>query len=101
MLLWKRLLHTSVREEIRNMLLMYPTFAKFYIQNASEKKGKKVILDVCEIYLKMGDFKSLVAIYIEQQKWEAALKVIEAHPELAADVYLPYAHYLAINDRYE
>lgn len=49
----------------------------------------------------MGDFKSLVAIYIEQQKWDAALKVIESHPELAADVYLPYAHYLAINDRYD
>ena len=48
----------------------------------------------------MGDFKSLVAIYIEQQKWDAALKIIEAHSELAADVYLPYAHYLAINDRY-
>lgn len=47
----------------------------------------------------MGDFKSLVSIYIEQQKWDAALKLIEAHPELAADVYLPYAHFLAINDR--
>eukprot|EP00795_Rhopilema_esculentum_P002486 gene2486-18149_t len=42
-----------------------------------------------EMYLKMGDQKSLVQLYVEAHQWEED------------DVYVPYANWLAENDRFD
>ncbi|XP_065701587.1 intraflagellar transport protein 122 homolog isoform X2 [Patagioenas fasciata] len=54
-----------------------------------------------ETYLKMGDLKALVQLHVDTQRWEEAFAVSEKHPELKDDVYVPYAQWLAENDRFE
>ncbi|ELU12491.1 hypothetical protein CAPTEDRAFT_164190 [Capitella teleta] len=54
-----------------------------------------------EIYLKLGDIKSLVALHVEARHWEEAFVLAEKHPEFKNDVHVPYAQYLAENDRFE
>ena len=51
--------------------------------------------------LKLGDMKSLMALHIEFHQWQEALGLIKKHPQLADKVYLPYADWLASNDRFE
>lgn len=53
-----------------------------------------------EIYTKMGDHRSLVAMYVRLEKWQAAFQLAEARPELQSDIYLPYAKWLASRDRF-
>ncbi len=54
-----------------------------------------------ETYTKMGDTKALVMLHVESRHWEAAFTLIEKHPEFKDDVYVPYAQWLAENDRFE
>jgi intraflagellar transport protein 122 len=51
--------------------------------------------------LKLGDIKSLIALHIEFYQWNEALQQIKSHPHYADRVYLPYADWLAANDRFE
>ncbi|XP_065066835.1 intraflagellar transport protein 122 homolog isoform X1 [Rhopilema esculentum] len=54
-----------------------------------------------EMYLKMGDQKSLVQLYVEAHQWEEAFNLAEKHKEFKDDVYVPYANWLAENDRFD
>ncbi|XP_072576357.1 intraflagellar transport protein 122 homolog isoform X3 [Vulpes vulpes] len=54
-----------------------------------------------ETYLKIGDLKSLVQLYVETQRWDEAFALGEKHPEFKDDIYVPYAQWLAENDRFE
>lgn len=54
-----------------------------------------------ETYLKMGDLKSLVQLHVETQCWDEAFALGEKHPEFKDDIYVPYAQWLAENDRFE
>ncbi|NXR08935.1 IF122 protein, partial [Semnornis frantzii] len=54
-----------------------------------------------ETYLKVGDLKALVRLHVETQHWEEAFALSEKHPEFKDDVYVPYAQWLAENDRFE
>uniref|UniRef100_A0A4X2L4L1 Intraflagellar transport protein 122 homolog n=1 Tax=Vombatus ursinus TaxID=29139 RepID=A0A4X2L4L1_VOMUR len=54
-----------------------------------------------ETYLKIGDLKSLVQLHVETQRWDEAFALGEKHPEFKDDVYVPYAQWLAENDRFE
>lgn len=49
---------------------------------------------------KLGDAKQLVHLHVEFQKWQEAFVLVEGKPELVPDVYLPYAEWLALNDRF-
>ena len=51
--------------------------------------------------LKLGDIKGLMALHIEFYQWEEALQQLKTHPQFADKVYLPYADWLAANDRFE
>lgn len=51
--------------------------------------------------LKLGDIKALMALHIEFHQWEEALAQLKTHPQFADKVYLPYADWLAANDRFE
>jgi intraflagellar transport protein 122 len=55
-----------------------------------------------ETYLKMGDHPNLLELYIDTQQWDEAMKLIETHSKQvdAKKFWLPYAHWLAVNDRY-
>ncbi|XP_061218520.1 intraflagellar transport protein 122 homolog isoform X3 [Neopsephotus bourkii] len=54
-----------------------------------------------ETYMKVGDLKALVHLHVETQHWEEAFALCEKHPEFKDDVYVPYAQWLAENDRFE
>ncbi|KAM8758928.1 intraflagellar transport protein 122 homolog isoform 2-T2 [Rhynchonycteris naso] len=54
-----------------------------------------------ETYLKIGDLKSLVQLHVETQHWDEAFALGEKHPEFKEDIYMPYAQWLAENDRFE
>nr|CAG4716983.1 unnamed protein product [Naegleria fowleri] len=54
-----------------------------------------------EAYQKIGDYSSLIKLFVTSEKWEAAFEVLEKHPEFSAEVYLPYAEHLAIEDRFD
>ncbi|PVD24347.1 hypothetical protein C0Q70_14828 [Pomacea canaliculata] len=54
-----------------------------------------------EVFAKMGDMKSLIAMRVEAKHWDDAFTLVEKHPEYKEDVYVPYAQWLAENDRFE
>ncbi|XP_061311980.1 intraflagellar transport protein 122 homolog isoform X3 [Pezoporus flaviventris] len=54
-----------------------------------------------ETYMKVGDLKALVHLHVETHHWEEAFALYEKHPEFKDDVYVPYAQWLAENDRFE
>lgn len=54
-----------------------------------------------ETYLKIGDLKSLIQLHVETQHWDEAFALGEKHPEFKEDIYMPYAQWLAENDRFE
>ncbi|NXG62594.1 IF122 protein, partial [Hemiprocne comata] len=54
-----------------------------------------------ETYVKIGDLKALVLLHVETRCWEEAFALSEKHPEFKDDVYVPYAQWLAENDRFE
>uniref|UniRef100_A0A8W4FP55 Intraflagellar transport protein 122 homolog n=1 Tax=Sus scrofa TaxID=9823 RepID=A0A8W4FP55_PIG len=54
-----------------------------------------------ETYLKIGDLKSLVQLHVETQRWDEAFALGEKYPEFKDDIYVPYAQWLAENDRFE
>ncbi|XP_013396252.1 intraflagellar transport protein 122 homolog isoform X2 [Lingula anatina] len=54
-----------------------------------------------ECYHKMGDSKALMELHVEARHWDEAFALVEKHPEFRNDVYIPYAQWLAENDRFE
>ncbi|NWU01452.1 IF122 protein, partial [Urocynchramus pylzowi] len=54
-----------------------------------------------ETYMKVGDLKALVQLHVETHRWEEAFALCEKHPEFKDEVYVPYAQWLAENDRFE
>jgi len=51
--------------------------------------------------LKLNDMKALMALHIEFHQWDEALQLLKTNPQFADKVYLPYADWLASNDRFE
>ena len=54
-----------------------------------------------EAYEKIGDHRSLLMLHVEAQSWDNAFRLLERFPAFTSDVYLPYAAWLAMNDRFE
>jgi len=54
-----------------------------------------------ETYQKIGDFKSLMELHIESHKWEEAFALLKSQKGLSSDIYLPYAEWLAVHDRFD
>jgi len=54
-----------------------------------------------EVLTKLGDTKQLAQFYVESQQWEEAFLIVEKHAELKDEVYVPYANWLAENDRFD
>ncbi|PRP80717.1 hypothetical protein PROFUN_11590 [Planoprotostelium fungivorum] len=56
-----------------------------------------------ETYLRIGNQSAVLSLYTESQRWDEAMRLIESG-ETKVDVkrfWLPYAHWLAIHDRFE
>ncbi|KAJ3071027.1 hypothetical protein HDU98_005913 [Podochytrium sp. JEL0797] len=53
-----------------------------------------------ECLIKMGDISHLLALHIELMQWDEAFRIAETYPEFSPQIYLPYATWLAMNDRF-
>ncbi|KAG8240368.1 hypothetical protein J437_LFUL002509, partial [Ladona fulva] len=53
-----------------------------------------------EMYLKVGDKSNVLNLWVEAREWKEAFALAEKHPELRDIVYVPYAQWLAENDRF-
>ncbi|KAG8002573.1 hypothetical protein GBF38_015038 [Nibea albiflora] len=54
-----------------------------------------------ETYSKMGDLQALVQLHVETRHWDEAFSLVEKHPQFKNNVFVPYAQWLAENDRFE
>ena len=54
-----------------------------------------------EMYLKLGDVKELCQLYVESQQWDEAFNLVEKHTDIKDSVYVPYANWLAENDKFD
>mmetsp|Transcript_14244 Transcript_14244/g.14234 ORF Transcript_14244/g.14234 Transcript_14244/m.14234 type:complete len:202 (-) Transcript_14244:1051-1656(-) len=68
--------------------------SKYFKENHNHTYAKQALL-------KLGDIKGLMALHIEFHQWDEALNQLKTHPQYADKVYLPYADWLAANDRFE
>ena len=53
-----------------------------------------------EMYKKIGDHGAVVQIYVEAKEWKEAFDLVEKNPEYKEPVYVPYAKWLAEQDRF-
>eukprot|EP00439_Symbiodinium_sp_Y106_P036630 s4463_g4.t1 len=54
-----------------------------------------------ETILKLGDVGQLISLHMENHRWDEAFQLSNMHPEYAAQIYLPWAEWLAFNDRFD
>jgi intraflagellar transport protein 122 len=67
--------------------------AKYFKQHKHHSYAK-------EAYLRLGDLKGLMNLHLELQKWNEAFLLAKQNPDLAVDIYVPYAEYLLSQDKY-
>ncbi|KDR19634.1 hypothetical protein L798_06155, partial [Zootermopsis nevadensis] len=53
-----------------------------------------------EMYRKLGDEKSIVQLYVQAREWKEAFALTDSYPEFKDQVYVPYAQWLAENDKF-
>lgn len=70
------------------------TCARFFKQNHSNAYA-------IEAYEKVGDQRSLIQSYVEEGNWKRAFNIIEKAPQFSREVYVPWANWLADNDKFE
>jgi intraflagellar transport protein 122 len=55
-----------------------------------------------EVYQKLDDFSSLMQLYVKKQNWAEATKLADEHEgKFDKSVFLPYAEWLAVQDRFD
>mmetsp|Transcript_15563 Transcript_15563/g.27636 ORF Transcript_15563/g.27636 Transcript_15563/m.27636 type:complete len:1297 (+) Transcript_15563:197-4087(+) len=54
-----------------------------------------------EAIVKLGDVGQLIALHMESHRWDEAFQLSNQYPEYAAQIYLPWAEWLAFNDRFD
>jgi len=54
-----------------------------------------------EAIIKVGDIGMLISLHMESHRWDEAFQLSEQYPEYAQQIYLPWAEWLAFNDRFD
>lgn len=54
-----------------------------------------------EAIIKVGDIGQLISLHMESHHWEEAFRLSQQHPEFAPQIYLPFAEFLAFNDKFD
>ena len=74
------------------------TLAIGLVANHLRKHGQ--IQYAREMYKKVGDFKSVVTLYVEAKEWTEAFALADKYPEHREQIFVPYAEWLAESDRF-
>mmetsp|Transcript_1551 Transcript_1551/g.3958 ORF Transcript_1551/g.3958 Transcript_1551/m.3958 type:complete len:1302 (-) Transcript_1551:205-4110(-) len=54
-----------------------------------------------ETITKVGDVGMLISLHMESHRWDEAFQLCQVHPEFSAQIYLPWAEWLLLNDRFD
>lgn len=65
-----------------------------YLKRSNDSAGS------AEIYRRIGDFAAVLSLHIEAKEWDQAFHLVEDQPHLKSLVYIPYARWLAENDKF-
>ena len=60
----------------------------------------KQYFNAADVYKKMGDLNQLAQVYGMTKQWQEAFRLASENPDLKEAVYIPYANWLAENDRF-
>lgn len=52
------------------------------------------------MYRRVGAVEKVLDLYVYAKNWQEVFHLVERHPTLTKAAYLPYAQWLAENDRY-
>lgn len=53
-----------------------------------------------ELYRRLDDTAAVIMLHVEAREWTQAFVYAEQQPQHRALVYIPYAHWLAENDKF-
>lgn len=53
-----------------------------------------------EIYRRLGDSAAVLQLHVEAKEWSQAFALVQNQPQYNAIVYVPYAQWLAENDKF-
>lgn len=53
-----------------------------------------------EIYRRMGDSAAVLSLHVDAKEWEQAFRLVDGQPQLKPLVYIPFARWLAENDKF-
>lgn len=53
-----------------------------------------------ELYRRLGDSAAVLNLHVEAKEWAQAFTLVQSQPQYKALVYVPYAHWLAENDKF-
>ncbi|KAF5280569.1 hypothetical protein FQR65_LT00320 [Abscondita terminalis] len=53
-----------------------------------------------EIYRRLGDSEAVLKLHISTRQWDEAFALVKSQPQYKALVYVPYANWLAENDKF-
>lgn len=54
-----------------------------------------------EAIVRIGNVGQLISLHMEAHRWDEAFQLCQQHPEYAEQIYLPWAEWLAFNDRFD
>lgn len=53
-----------------------------------------------ELYHRLGDSAAVIKLHVDAKEWTEAFSLVEQQPQHKELVYIPYAHWLAENDKF-
>lgn len=63
-------------------------------------KALKQSSAAAELYRRLGDSAAVLTLHVEAKEWTQAFNLVQSQPQYKALVYVPYAHWLAENDKF-
>jgi intraflagellar transport protein 122 len=54
-----------------------------------------------EAIVKLNDIEQLISLHMESHRWDEAFNLCQQYPKYSAQIYLPWAEWLAFNDRFD
>lgn len=94
--------HSELVEVARQVPRTDPTYeeslrvcAEFLVEAGKNEMAQAV-------YMKLGDVTALMALHVKMHNWEEAVELAQQHEgKFSKDVFLPYAEWLALHDRFD
>lgn len=65
-----------------------------YLKNLKQSSA------AAEVYRRLGDSASVLTLHVEAKEWAQAFNLVQNQPQYKELVYVPYAHWLAENDKF-